>query len=264
MTALDHQNAADELLACYKTRQPIDPLVDLFPEMTVDDAYEIQLAQARQRTARGETVVGHKVGLTSAPMRTALGVDVPDYGHVFDTMVWPEGEEIPFEDFIAPKVEPEVAFVLEHDLAGPGVTAAAAARAVAYCLPAIEIIDSRIRDWRISLRDTIADNGSSGGVVLGERPIRITDLDLRLVGCVFGRNRKLAQTGAGAAVLGGPLKSLAWLANTLATQGPLKSGSVIMSGSITAPLDVSAGDVFDAELDRLGRVSAYFSGGSNG
>lgn len=263
VTALDHHNVAEELLACYKTRKPIDPLVDRFPEMTVDDAYEIQLAQARHRTARGEVVVGHKVGLTSAPMRTALGVDVPDYGHVFDTMVWPEGEEIPLDEFIAPKVEPEVAFVLEHDLAGPGVTAASAARAVAYCLPAIEIIDSRIRNWRISLRDTIADNGSSGGVVLGEHPIRITDLDLRLVGCVLARNRKVALTGAGAAVLGGPLRSLAWLANTLTAQGPLKSGSVVMSGSITAPVDVVGGDLFDADLDRLGRVSAYFSGGNN-
>lgn len=264
MTPLDHQIVADELLDCYKTRQPIDPLVERFSEMTVDDAYQIQLAQVRERTARGEALVGHKVGLTSAPMRTALGVDVPDYGHVFDTMVWPEGEEIRLDEFIAPKVEPEVAFVLEHDLAGPGVTAATAARAVAYCLPAIEIIDSRIRDWRISLRDTIADNGSSGGIVLGEGPIRITDIDLRLVGCLFVRNRKLVETGAGAAVLGGPLKSLAWLANTLAEQGPLQSGSIIMSGSITAPLNVAGGDTFDVELDRLGRVSAHFSGGGHG
>ena len=129
-----------------------------------------QLAQARDRAARDEVLVGYKVGLTSAPMRSALGVDVPDYGHLFDNMVWPEGDQIPLDQFIAPKVEPEVAFVLEHDLAGPGVTAATAARAIAYCLPAIEIIDSRIRNWRITLRDTIADNGSSGASFLvGDR-----------------------------------------------------------------------------------------------
>lgn len=264
MIPLDHQIVAAELLDAYKIRKPIDPLAERFSEMTVDDAYRIQLAQVRERAGRGEALVGYKVGLTSAPMRTALGVDVPDYGHVFDTMVWPEGEEIPLDVFIAPKVEPEVAFVLEHDLAGPGISAATAARAVAYCLPAIEIIDSRIRDWRISLRDTIADNGSSGGIVLGERPTRITDIDLRMLGCVFLRNRELAETGAGAAVLGGPLRSLAWLANALAAQGPLRSGSIIMSGSITAPLNVGGGDTFTAELDRLGRVSAHFSGGTNG
>jgi 2-keto-4-pentenoate hydratase len=263
MTPLDHQTVARELLDSYQTRQPIDPLVDRVSEMTVDDAYRIQLAQARDRAARGEILVGYKVGLTSAPMRTALGVDVPDYGHLFDTMLWPEGERIPLDRFIAPKVEPEVAFVLEHDLTGPGVTAATAARAVAYCLTAIEIIDSRIRDWRITLRDTIADNGSSGGVVLGERPIRVTDLDLRMLGCVFVRNRTVCETGAGAAVLGGPLKSLAWLANTLSEHGPLPAGSIIMSGSITASLSVADGDTFDAELDRLGRVSAQFSGGGN-
>jgi 2-keto-4-pentenoate hydratase len=264
VTPLDHGHAADELLDCYETGQPIDPLVDRFPDMTVEDAYRIQLIQKRERLRRGEIVVGQKVGLTSAPMRRALGVDVPDYGQLFDTMVWPEGDEIPLGEFIAPRIEPEIAFVLEHDLAGPGVTAATAAGAVAYCLPALEIIDSRIRDWRIGLCDTIADNGSSGGIVLGERPIRVTDLDLRIVGCAISKNRKLEQTGAGAAVMGGPLKSLAWLANALAAQGPLKSGSVIMSGSITAPLDVSGGDAFEAELDRLGRVSAYFSGGGNG
>jgi 2-keto-4-pentenoate hydratase len=263
VTPLDHQIIARELLDSYKTRHPIDPLVERFSEMTVDDAYRIQLAQAHDRAARNEVFVGYKVGLTSAPMRSALGVDVPDYGHLFDTMVWPEGEQIPLDKFIAPKVEPEVAFVLEHDLAGPGATAATAARAVAYCLPAIEIIDSRIRDWRITLRDTIADNGSSGGVVLGERPIRVTDLDLRMLGCIFVKNRRVSETGAGAAVLGGPLKSLAWLANTLAEHGPLPSGSIIMSGSITAPLSVAAGDTFDAELDRLGRVSAHFQGGAN-
>lgn len=260
VTPLDHQIIAEELLASYKTRHPIDPLVERFSEMTVDDAYRIQLAQARDRAARDEVLVGYKVGLTSAPMRSALGVDVPDYGHLFDNMVWPEGDQIPLDQFIAPKVEPEVAFVLEHDLAGPGVTAA---RAIAYCLPAIEIIDSRIRNWRITLRDTIADNGSSGGIVLGGRPIRITDLDLRLIGCIVVKNYKLADTGAGAAVLGSPLKSLAWLANTLAEHGPLPSGSIIMSGSITAPLSVTAGDTFDAELDRLGRVSAHFQGGAN-
>ena len=262
MTTLDHGQAAQELLACYKTRQPIDPLLDRFPAMTVTDAYQIQLLQARERVGAGEIVIGHKVGLTSAPMRKALGVDVPDHGHLFDTMLWPDGHDIPLAEFIAPKIEPEVAFILEHDLTGPGVTAATAARAITYCLPAIEIIDSRIRDWRIGLCDTIADNGSSGGVVLGERPLRVTDIDLRLVGCIVAKNRKLAETGAGAAVMGGPLKSLAWLANTLAEQGGLPAGSVIMSGSITAPLDVSDGDTFDVELDRLGRVSAHFSGGT--
>ncbi|OBI40508.1 2-keto-4-pentenoate hydratase [Mycobacterium sp. E796] len=258
MTAREHESVAQELLGCYKTRRPIDPLVERASGMTVDDAYRIQVAQARDRTAGGEVVVGYKVGLTSAPMRTALGVDVPDYGHLFDTMLLADGEGIPLDKFIAPKVEPEVAFVLEHDLCGPGVSAATAARAVAYCLPAIEIIDSRIRDWRITLRDTIADNGSSGAFVLGERPVRVTDLDLRMIGCVFAKNRTVRETGAGAAVLGGPLKSLAWLANTLAEQGPLSSGSIIMSGSITAPLSVARGDLFDAELDRLGRVSAQF------
>jgi 2-keto-4-pentenoate hydratase len=259
---LDHKQVAEQLLGCYESRRPIDPPAESFPDMTVDDAYRIQRLQARERVIRGEAPIGFKVGLTSAALRRALGAPAPVYGQLFDTMLWTEGEEIPLDALIAPRIEAEVAFVLEHDLTGPGVTAATAARAVAYCLPALEIIDSRIRDWRTGPRDIVADNGSSGGVVLGERPVAVTDVDLRLVGCVLGKNRQLAETGAGAAVMGGPLRSLAWLANTLADQGPLVSGSIIMSGSITPPLEVSGGDFFDAKLAGMGCVSAYFASAS--
>jgi 2-keto-4-pentenoate hydratase len=251
---------AKELLEAARSRQPIDPVSQSVPGLSLDDAYAVQLEQVRVWTEGGQRVQGHKVGLTSAVMQRQLGVDQPDYGHLMDTMFHLEGLPIPVEQFISPKVEPEIAFVLNRPLAGPGVNAAQALAAIDYVVPAIEIIDSRIRDWKIGLVDTVADNASSGGVVLGSRPSRVDAVDLRLVGCVLTQRGEVVGTGAGGAALGSPLNALVWLANTVGRLGvTLEAGHVVLPGSVTAAVPVAAGDSIDATFGGLGSVSARFT-----
>ena len=186
---------AQELQNALRTRMPIDPIRRAHPGLTVDDAYAIQLSQVAAWQRGGRQIQGHKIGLTSAVMQRQLGVDQPDYGHLHDTMFRLEGLPIALGEFISPKVEPELAFVLKRPLAGPGVNVARALSAIDYVVPAIEIIDSRIRDWDISLVNTVADNASSGGVVLGSRPVKIDAVELRLSGCVLTRRGAVAGTG---------------------------------------------------------------------
>jgi len=259
---VDQQIRADiatELLGAYQSREPVEPLSGRYPGLDLDDAYEIQLLQVGQWRADGARVKGHKVGLTSAAMQRQMNVDSPDFGHLLDTMFWLEHEPIPAARFVQPRVEPEVAFVLAGPLRGPGVTAADAVTAVGYVLPALELIDSRIRDWKIGLTDTIADNASSGGVILGSTPKSLSEVDLRLSGCNLHKNGSLSGTGAGGAVLGSPLSSLVWLANTLGARGvALQAGYVILPGSITASIPVAAGDVVTAAFAGLGSVTARF------
>jgi len=251
---------AAALLDAYRSRQPIEPLTGRFDDLTLDDAYQIQLLQVEQWLADGARVKGHKVGLTSAAMQRQMGVASPDYGHLLDTMFWLEHEPIPASVFVQPRVEPEVAFVLDEPLSGPGVTVADAVTAVGFVLPALELIDSRIRDWKIGLADTIADNASSGGVVLGSKPTALSAVDLRLSGCNLRKNGELAGTGAAGAVLGSPLSSLVWLANTLGARGVvLEAGHVILPGSITASIPVTAGDTVTATFAGLGSVTGRFA-----
>jgi 2-keto-4-pentenoate hydratase len=256
---MEKNEIADELLAAYTSREPVEPLTGRYEDLTLDDAYEIQLLQVTKWLEDGARISGHKVGLTSAAMQRQMGVDSPDYGVLLDRMFWREHEPIPESAFVQPRVEPEVAFVLRSSLTGPGVTVADAIAAVGYVLPALELIDSRIRDWKIGLADTIADNASSGGVVLGSTPHQLDAVDLRLSGCNLVRNGELAGTGAGGAVLGSPLSSLVWLANTLGARGvALEAGHVILPGSITASIPVVAGDVVTATFAGLGSVTARF------
>ncbi|KWX25998.1 2-keto-4-pentenoate hydratase [Mycolicibacterium wolinskyi] len=256
----DRSHTVSALLAAYDTRVPIDPLSEHDPEFTVEKAYELQLQQVSAWTAMGRVIKGHKVGLTSSAMQRQLGVDQPDYGHLFADMFHLESVPIDTRSFISPKAEPEIAFVLDRDLSGPGVTTVDALRAVGYVLPALEIIDSRIRDWRITLPDTIADNASSGGVVLGSTPVALRGRDLRLTGCVLSTNGEVAYTGAGAAVLGSPINALVWLANTLGALGvTLEAGSVVLPGSLTAALPVTAGTTVTACFTGIGSVTACFA-----
>ena len=258
MTDIDVDKIADLLLAAYQTG-PVPPLTETYPQLTVDDAYRIQLRQAELRAGAGAGVIGFKVGLTSAAMREQLGVDQPDYGHLFTDMVYGADVPIPVHGFLQPRAEPEIALVLGHPLRGPRVSVADLLSATAYALPAIEIIDSRIADWRIGLADTIADNASSAGVVLGGPPTPVSGLDLSLLGCVFRRNGRILSTGAGAAVMGSPLQAACWLADTLLARGTsLAAGHVILTGSITAAVPVRAGDSVTATIDRLGSVTALF------
>ena len=253
--------AAGTLLDAYASRTPVSPLTTTYSGMSVDDAYAIQLAQVTAWTSAGAVVKGHKVGLTSMAMQKQLGVNEPDFGVLLDSMFLPEGITTDITRFLQPRAEPEIGFVLGHSLSGPGVTVAEVVAAIDFVLPALEIIDSRIADWKITLPDTIADNASSGGLVLGSRPVRPESLDLALTGCLLHRNGRLVDTGAGGAVLGGsPVNALVWLANVLGERGvALEAGHVILPGSVTAAIPINPGDTISATFDRIGTVSITFS-----
>ena len=243
------QSAADALLEAYRTRSPIEPLTPMFAQAPLSTAYEIALAQVESWVKAGDAVKGHKVGLASRAMQRQAGVDQPDFGHLTTSMFHLEHQPIPADTYIQPRIEPEVAFVLSKPLTGPGVTVAEAAAAVDFVLASLEIVDSRIRDWKIGIFDTVADNASSGGVVLGSRPVRLTDVDLRLSGCNLSVNGELVATGAGGAVLGSPLNSLVWLANTVGPLGvTLEPGHVVLPGSVTRAVPIAPGDAIVAEF----------------
>jgi 2-keto-4-pentenoate hydratase len=214
------------------------------------------MEQVHRRLAQGARVKGYKVGLTNAAARGRFGADQPDYGHLFDDTFHLENQPIRADRYIAPLAEAEVAFVLGRHLAGPGVTVAEAAAAVDFVLPALEIVDCRVRDWKVGLTDMVADNANAAGVVLGSRPTRLSDVDLVLAGCNLYRNGEVVGTGTGAAVLGSPLHALVWLANAVGV--PLSPGQVVMSGTITAAVPVAAGDTVTAAIAGLGSVSAHF------
>lgn len=259
MHAIPVEDLAVELLQAWETRVPVDPLTERFPGLTVAQAYEIQLAGIRRRLEGGRRVVGKKIGLTSKAMQDLLGVHEPDYGHLLDDMVVPNGQAVPMSRLLQPRCEGEIAFLLKRDLVGPGVTVAEVLAATEAVLPALEIVDSRVRDWRIQIQDTVADNASSALLVLGDKLTPVHGLDLRLVGMVLEKNGQVAATGAGAAVLGHPAAAVAWLANKLGEFGvALKAGEVVLSGALTAALPIAAGDAFRVEFDRLGSASIRF------
>jgi 2-keto-4-pentenoate hydratase len=250
---------AEGLLGAYATRQPVRPLTEAHPDLRLEDAYRIQLHQVERWKGQGRVVAGYKVGLTSLAMQRQLGVDQPDFGHLFSDMIL-DGAGIDAAAFLSPRIEPEISFVLKDDLRGPGLSTADVIGAVDYAIASLEIIDSRIADWKITLSDTIADNASSGALVLGTRPVRLDVADLGLAGCVLVKNGEVVATGAGAAVLGHPINGVRWLANMLGSLGQtLEAGSVVMAGSITAAVPVAPGDTITATFAHLGSVSARFT-----
>lgn len=251
---------AGELDEAERGRLPIAALTERHPELSLADAYAIQQHNVARRMEAGDALVGRKIGLTSAPMQRLLGVEEPDFGALLASMRVEDGEAIDVGGLIAPRAEAEIAFVMQHDLAGPGVDAVAALRAAAGVVPAIEVIDSRIADWRIGLPDTIADNASSGRFVLGAQLTPLAGLDLRLIGVVLTRNGVVADTGAGAAALGNPLRCVAWLANKLAEFGQqLRAGDVVLSGALHAAVEVRGGQSVRAEFAGLGSVAIQFT-----
>lgn len=259
----DVQRLAGRLLEVYRTGRTVAPFTpDLPPGTGLEVAYRVQQAQVEEWTRRGDEIKGHKVGLASRAMQRQMGVDQPDFGHLTASMFHLEHAPIPAGTFIQPRVEPEVAFVLGRSLSGPGVTIADATRAVDHVLPALEFVDSRIANWEIKIFDTIADNASSGGVVLGSRPVRIDQVDLPLMGCNLHINGSVVATGAGGAVLGSPLNALVWLANTLGPLGVgLEPGHVVLPGSMTRAFPVVPGDSIVARMAGLGTVTALLERG---
>ncbi|MBN9621477.1 MAG: fumarylacetoacetate hydrolase family protein [Actinobacteria bacterium] len=262
MAPLEETQLADlaaRLRSAEDDRAPIGPLTEENAELTVADAYRIQQINVHRRKEEGGLVRGRKVGLTSLAMQQQLGVDEPDFGAIFADMIVEEGDPIPVSELIQPRIEAEIAFVMETDLQGPGVSSADALRAVAGALPALEIIDSRVADWKIKLPDTIADNASSARVVCGGRLTPIADLDLRTIGMVLSVDGAVAATGAGAAVLGNPIRCVAWLANKLGEFGvPLRAGDLVLAGALHAAVGVAAGTSVQAEFAELGSVTTRF------
>lgn len=253
------QKEAQELYKAERDKTTLRPLTERYPKIDPEDAYRIQLALIEKKKADGRSVVGKKIGLTSKAMQKMLNVDQPDYGHILDNMVLQDGVEFAVRELIQPKIEPEIAFVLDQTLKGPGVTPIQVLAATRFVVPALEIIDSRIEGWKIKLCDTIADNASSARIVLGGSPKRIDQVDLKLVGMVLEKNGEIIQTGAGGAVLGHPAAAVAWLANAVGQFGvSLEAGEVIMPGALCAAADVAAGDLLQASFDGLGSVSVRF------
>jgi 2-keto-4-pentenoate hydratase len=251
---------ADRLFEAYTSGTPIAPLRDQLAGAPIDAAYAIQDINTKRWLAAGLRLVGRKIGLTAKSVQRQLGVAQPDYGMLFDRMAVPGGEAIPAGRLLQPKVEAEIAFVLERDLRAQRLTMADVINAVAYALPALEIVDSRIANWNIKILDTVADNASSGMFVLGERPVRLTDFDARLCGMTLSKNGESVSFGAGAAALGHPLNALLWLAEKMAAVGrPLVAGDVVLSGALGPMIAAQPGDRFEARISGLGPVAVGFA-----
>ncbi|MER7721526.1 2-keto-4-pentenoate hydratase [Streptomyces flaveolus] len=258
LTDPQRQHAAKILRDAERLRTPVAPLAGTFPGIDAEDAYEIQLVNIRHRIAAGAEVRGHKVGLSSPVMQRMMGVDEPDYGHLLDDMELSQDRPVPVSRYCRPRIEVEVGFVLGADLPGEDCTPADVLAATERVVPALELIDSRIRDWRIGLADTIADNASSAGYVIGEGRAP-HELDLKAIDARLTVGGELLAEGRSDAVLGDPAASVAWLARTVARFGvPLRKGHVVLPGSCTRAVDVTAGQTFTADFTGLGPVSLSF------
>lgn len=250
----------DELYDALVNREMVEPLTDRFREITIDDAYHISLRMVNRRVEAGAKIIGKKIGLTSKAVQNMLNVHQSDFGYLTDDMLYASGSDMPIsEKLIQPRAEGEIAFILKHDLTGPGITNIDVIRATEYVVPCFEIVDSRVRDWKIKIQDTVADNASCGLFVLGNDLVDPRDVDLITCGMVVEKNGKIISTGAGAAALGSPVNCVTWLANTLGKFGiGLKAGEVILSGSLVPLEPVVAGDFMRVDIGGIGSASVRF------
>lgn len=259
MKSFVHEELSNKLLNSLNSRITIPPLTETNPDLTVEDAYEIQLINVKKLLDDGEIISGKKIGLTSKGMQELLNITEPDYGHLFKSMEVPNGGSISIKKVIRPKVEGEVAFVLKEDLIGPNITLEDVYRATEYICASIEVVDSRIHDWKIKLVDTIADNGSSALYILGDKKVPIDSLDLSSVEMRLYKNDQLLNSGKGEEVLGNPANGVVWLANKLYEFGVvLRKGEVILSGAFTASPEAYVGDRFTCDFGELGEVNVEF------
>jgi 2-keto-4-pentenoate hydratase len=250
---------AADLAQAERSRVPIAPLTSAYRDIDVVDAYEIQLINIRQRVAEGARVLGHKVGLSSLAMQQMMGVDEPDYGHLLDEMQVFEDTPVQAGRYLYPRVEVEVGFILAADLPGAGCTEDDVLAATEALVPSIELIDTRITDWKIALCDTIADNASSAGFVLGEARVSPADVDVKAIDAVLTRNGEVVAEGRSDAVLGNPVTAVAWLSRKVESFGVrLRKGDIVLPGSCTRAIDVHAGDEFVADFAGLGSVGLSF------
>jgi 2-keto-4-pentenoate hydratase len=250
---------AADLAQAERSREPIAPLTAAYPDIDVVDAYEIQLINIRQRVAEGARVLGHKVGLSSKAMQQMMGVDEPDYGHLLDEMQVFEDTPVKAGRYLYPRVEVEVGFILADDLPGADCTEDDVLAGTEALVPSIELIDTRITDWKIKLCDTIADNASSAGFVLGQARVSPADVDVKAIEAVLTRNGDLVAEGRSDAVLGNPVTAVAWLSRKVESFGVrLRKGDIVLPGSCTRAIDVQAGDEFVADFAGLGSVRLSF------
>src|SRR5882724_6536697 len=254
----DRKKAADTLIEAAKTRKQAAQLSVTFPAITFEDAYAISTEVARRRMAAGEKLIGHKVGLTSKAMQASSQIDEPDYGYLFESMMVADGAKVPQENYCAPRVEIELAFVLGKPLKGPGIGLTDVLRATEYVVPSLEIVDARLQDPR-KIVDTVADNGAAAGIVVGGRPVGPMDVDLRWVGGIMYRNSEIEETGVAAGVLGHPALGVAWLANKLGSHGTaLEPGHIVLAGSFTRVVFAQKGDTLHADFGSLGGIAVQF------
>ncbi|WP_342042030.1 2-keto-4-pentenoate hydratase [Bacillus sp. OTU2372] len=253
------QHVHELLQQAEAAKESITPLSEIYPDLTMEEAYQAQLLGIDQKVQGGQKVVGKKIGLTSVAMQQLLGVDQPDYGFLLNSMEVSNNGVIHLDDLFQPKVEGEIAFVLRKDLKGPSVTTEDVIDATDYVAPALEIVDSRITDWKITLADTIADNASSGLFVIGDERFSLTDMDLPSIEMNLFKNGQLINTGYGSDVLGHPAKCVAWLANKLSEYNVvLKAGEIILSGALSAAVAAEKGDRFTAGFSHIGKVEVTF------
>ena len=258
LTDAQRKQAVASLLESHRTKVQGERPSAMFPEIEIEDSYAISAMVAEEMQKRGSRIIGHKVGLTSKAMQASSKIDEPDYGYLFDDLVLSDGAQVKFEDFCVPRVEPELTFILKEPLEGPNVGLIDVMRATEWVVPSIEIIDARVTEPR-KIYDTVADNGAAAGIVLGGRPVRPEDVDLRWIGAAFYRNSQIEETGLSCGVLGHPAMAIAWLANKLAPFGTvLEPGHMMLSGSFTRPVWAAKGDTLHADFGPLGSVAVQF------
>lgn len=254
------QQAADQLWYAAQEKQPCSPIRELFSDaINLKDAYAIQNINLMRALAKGQRIVGKKIGLTSVAVQKQLGVDQPDFGNIFADMVKVEGEQIHLSSLLQPKVEAEIALVLKKDLLYTNNTLIDILDAVDYALPAIEIVDSRVKDWNIRIQDTIADNASSALVAVGQRPVKLKDLDMIKAEMQMYQGDQRVSQGQGSACLGNPLIATIWLANTMAQMGsPMRAGELILTGALGPMVAVNQPGNYQAHIGGLGSIAIEF------
>jgi len=252
---------AEELYASLKSCKSIESITSRESDITIEDAYAIQNVLIKKRIKNdGSKIIGKKIGVTSKAVMNLLGVDQPDFGYLLSDMIYNDTDVIDVSNtMIQPKAEGEIAFILKEDLQGPGVTASDVIKATKFVMPCFEIVDSRVKDWKIKIQDTVADNASCGYIVFGGEAVNIDDVDLVTCGMTLEVNGEIIQTGAGAATMGNPLNAVAWLANTLGKLGVgLKTGEVILSGALSGMVPIKAGDNMRISIGGIGSTSVRF------
>jgi len=266
LTTDDINHAAQRLHQAERSRTQIRQLSQEHPAISIDDAYAIQKAWIDIKVTEGLVIKGHKIGLTSRAMQSALNIDEPDSGVLLDDMFFADGGVVPADRFIATRVEAELAFIMKTRLAGPDCTLFDVLNATDFVVPALEILDTRIervdRETKATRKifDTIADNAANAGIVLGGRPLRPLDADLRWIGALCFKNGQLEETGLAAGVLNHPATAVAWLANKIAPHGlALEPGQVVLAGSFIRPIETRKGDTIQADYGPYGSVSCYFA-----